>query len=114
MIQQLLSSIAVGPCIVARGNPSGVPAGCLTAGLLPLLLLPVAACSVACGIRPEFPPGTPPQYKALAEACWAQEAEQRPAASVVVQQLQVRWGCLLLPPVLSGVAACLLCVQLCV
>ncbi|KAF6252595.1 kinase-like domain-containing protein [Scenedesmus sp. NREL 46B-D3] len=44
--------------------------------------------TVARGDRPEFPTGTPPPYRALAEACWAQEAEQRPRASDAVQQLQ--------------------------
>uniref|UniRef100_A0A383VRS3 Protein kinase domain-containing protein n=2 Tax=Tetradesmus obliquus TaxID=3088 RepID=A0A383VRS3_TETOB len=44
--------------------------------------------AVARGSRPEFPPGTPPPYQALAEACWAQQSEQRPTASIMVQQLQ--------------------------
>ncbi|WIA31103.1 hypothetical protein OEZ86_001129 [Tetradesmus obliquus] len=44
--------------------------------------------AVARGSRPEFPPGTPPPYQALAEACWAQQSEQRPTANIVVQQLQ--------------------------
>lgn len=36
-----------------------------------------------------FGPGVPSEYQKLAEACWAQTAEERPSADEVVTKLQV-------------------------
>jgi hypothetical protein len=39
------------------------------------------------GLRPQFPPGSPAPYVALAQQCWAQDPAHRPTAAQVVKQL---------------------------
>lgn len=43
--------------------------------------------AITCGKRPEFPPGTPPGFVALAEQCWHTSAEQRPTFKGVLEAL---------------------------
>ncbi|GIL87352.1 hypothetical protein Vretifemale_15427 [Volvox reticuliferus] len=40
------------------------------------------------GLRPRFPSHCPPHFRALAQACWAGDAAQRPTAAAVVTCLQ--------------------------
>eukprot|EP00879_Flechtneria_rotunda_P011534 GHRR01012048.1.p1 GENE.GHRR01012048.1~~GHRR01012048.1.p1 ORF type:complete len:530 (+),score=174.35 GHRR01012048.1:2440-4029(+) len=39
--------------------------------------------------RPHFPIGTPAEYRALSEVCWAHDSELRPSFDVVVNRLQM-------------------------
>lgn len=43
------------------------------------------------GLRPVFPPGTPPAYVALAQQCWSQQPGDRPIAQQVTLHSQVLW-----------------------
>ena len=41
------------------------------------------------GFRPSVPPGMPPGYKAIMEACWSADPDERPSFDVVLRCLQV-------------------------
>jgi len=49
---------------------------------------PVACTKTLGGERPLFPADTPPAFKALAELCWAEDPEKRPADADIIRQLQ--------------------------
>ncbi|KAF8056373.1 serine/threonine-protein kinase [Scenedesmus sp. PABB004] len=49
---------------------------------------PALARAIFQGLRPQLPASTPPAYRALAEACWAGSAAERPCLPVIMQRLQ--------------------------
>ncbi|PNW69598.1 hypothetical protein CHLRE_42g760447v5 [Chlamydomonas reinhardtii] len=48
---------------------------------------PLLAGKVVEGLRPDFPPETPPEYMRLAAACWGHDPAQRPSFDQVVREL---------------------------
>lgn len=60
-------------------------------------------------LRPEFPRGIDPQYRELAQRCWAPDAADRPTMDAVVQVLSGGWRpCC---GVVCGVARALWCFE---